>query len=84
MDRREEIAKVAYELYMQGGRIDGKDVEHWFEAERIVTARYAEQKAAPARQRVKKAAAGTAPRGRKAATGSKTAAKKTVSKARTT
>jgi hypothetical protein len=30
------IAKKAYELYEQSGRIDGKDVEHWIEAEKIV------------------------------------------------
>ena len=32
----EEIAKKAYELYEQSGREDGKDVEHWLEAERLV------------------------------------------------
>lgn len=30
------IAKKAYELYEQSGRIDGRDVEHWIEAEKIV------------------------------------------------
>lgn len=30
------IAKKAYELYEQSGRVDGKDVEHWIEAEKIV------------------------------------------------
>lgn len=32
----DRIAKKAYELYEQSGRIDGKDVEHWIEAEKIV------------------------------------------------
>jgi len=32
----EMIAKKAYELYEQNGRIDGRDVEHWIEAEKIV------------------------------------------------
>lgn len=37
-----EIAKVAYELWEKGGCIPGRDMENWLEAERIVTARYAE------------------------------------------
>jgi hypothetical protein len=32
----DRIAKKAYELYEQSGRIDGRDVEHWIEAEKIV------------------------------------------------
>ncbi len=32
----EEIAKKAYELYEQSGREDGKNVEHWLEAEKLV------------------------------------------------
>lgn len=39
MDLNDEIAKVAYELYERDGRQDGKDREHWLEAERIVRAR---------------------------------------------
>lgn len=35
----DEIAKVAYELYEQCGCIHGHDIEHWFEAERIVITR---------------------------------------------
>lgn len=35
----QEIAKVAYELFEQRGRIHGRDQEDWFEAERIVSAR---------------------------------------------
>ena len=83
MDRREEIAKVAYELYIQGGRIDGQDVDNWFEAERIVTARYAEQGSASAKAVAKQAATGTTPRAGRAATASKTTAKKTLNKTRT-
>ena len=30
------IARKAYELYEQSGHIDGKDVEHWIEAEKLV------------------------------------------------
>lgn len=33
---REEIAKKAYELYEQSGREDGKDIEHWIEAEKLL------------------------------------------------
>jgi hypothetical protein len=43
MDLNEEIAKVAYELYERDGKRDGKDQEHWLEAERIVRARRMKQ-----------------------------------------
>ena len=43
MDFNEEIAKVAYELYERDGRQDGKDKEHWSEAEEIVKARHEAQ-----------------------------------------
>jgi hypothetical protein len=39
---QEEI-RVAYELYLKGGCIDGKDCENWLEAERIVLTRRASQ-----------------------------------------
>jgi hypothetical protein len=39
MDLYDEIVKVAYELWEQSGRIDGRDIENWLEAERIVLAR---------------------------------------------
>lgn len=32
----DKIAKKAYELYEQSGRIDGKDFEHWLQAEMMV------------------------------------------------
>jgi len=32
----EEIARQAYEIYEKCGREDGKDLEHWLEAERIL------------------------------------------------
>ncbi|OPX93403.1 MAG: hypothetical protein A4E58_02978 [Syntrophorhabdus sp. PtaB.Bin006] len=35
----DEIAKVAYELFERSGYIHGRDIEHWFEAERIVITR---------------------------------------------
>jgi hypothetical protein len=39
MDKRQEIEKVAYELYAKGGYISGHEMDHWFEAERIVHSR---------------------------------------------
>ena len=35
---REEIAKVAYELYERRGRQPGRELEDWTEAERVVNA----------------------------------------------
>lgn len=43
MNLHEEIAKVAYELYKKSGCINGKDVENWVEAEKIVLTRHASQ-----------------------------------------
>jgi len=37
-DLKEEIARVAYEIYEQMG-ISGREVENWLEAERIVLER---------------------------------------------
>lgn len=39
MDLRDEIANLAYELYINSGYIDGRDEENWLEAERIILAR---------------------------------------------
>ena len=36
MDRRDEIAKVAHDLFEKDGRPHGKDFNHWIEAEAIV------------------------------------------------
>jgi hypothetical protein len=44
MNLFDEIAKVAYELYEKSGFIDGRDLDNWLEAERIVMARLAEEK----------------------------------------
>ncbi len=73
MELHDEIAKVAYELYEKDGRQHGKDEEHWFEAERIVKARQAEQKKAaePVSKQKRPAAkkpAKKSPAGRKAGT----------------
>jgi hypothetical protein len=37
----DEIVTLAYELYEKSGRVEGRDLDNWFEAERIVGARYA-------------------------------------------
>ena len=51
MDLNDEIAKVAYELFERDGRRNGKDKEHWREAEEIVRARHAaEEKKAETRK----------------------------------
>jgi hypothetical protein len=33
---RDKIARVAYELYMRGGCLQGRDLEYWLEAQKIV------------------------------------------------
>lgn len=43
MNLQEEIAKVAYELYLKRGCVHGRDLDDWLEAERIVLARHAGQ-----------------------------------------
>lgn len=37
----EETVKVASELYEMSGRVEGRDLDNWLEAEKIVRARYA-------------------------------------------
>ncbi|MCX8110912.1 MAG: DUF2934 domain-containing protein [Syntrophorhabdaceae bacterium] len=45
MDIYDEIARLAYELFEREGRVHGRHLEHWFEAERIVISRYQTQEA---------------------------------------
>jgi len=40
-----EIAKKAYELYEESGRQDGRDVEHWLEAEKSLKPKRGRKKA---------------------------------------
>jgi len=52
MNLHDEIAKVAAELYEKSGRIEGRTLENWLEAEKIVLSRHsskeiAEPKEAP-------------------------------------
>ncbi len=39
METRNEIEKLAYEIFEMSGRIPGREMDHWFEAERIVHSR---------------------------------------------
>jgi hypothetical protein len=39
----DEIAKIARELYEKSGKREGRDLDNWLEAERIVMARYREE-----------------------------------------
>lgn len=43
MDLHEEIAKMAHELYIKSGCMEGRDRENWLEAERLVLASHASQ-----------------------------------------
>jgi Protein of unknown function (DUF2934) len=36
----DEIAKVAHDLYEKSGRVHGRDLQNWLEAERIVLPRH--------------------------------------------
>jgi len=38
-----EITKVALELYEKTGRVEGRDLDNWLEAEKIVISRHKEQ-----------------------------------------
>jgi hypothetical protein len=40
---REEIVKVARDLFEKSGRVQGRDLDNWLEAERIVMTRYRQQ-----------------------------------------
>jgi Protein of unknown function (DUF2934) len=35
-DSHDEVARIAYELYVKGGFLQGRDLEYWLEAESIV------------------------------------------------
>jgi hypothetical protein len=40
----DEIAKIAHELYEKSEKREGRDLDNWLEAERIVIARHREEK----------------------------------------
>ena len=35
-DLQPQIAQKAYELWEQNGRVEGRDLEYWLEAERVI------------------------------------------------
>jgi len=39
MKRHKEIQKLAYEMFEKSGRVHGRELDHWLEAERIIKAR---------------------------------------------
>jgi pyrroloquinoline quinone (PQQ) biosynthesis protein C len=55
---REEIERRAYEIYVECGRQDGNDVDHWLEAEQELGYSEAAVSATDAAPRHKAAAAG--------------------------
>jgi hypothetical protein len=59
-----EIEKLAHELYEKSGRIEGRDLENWLEAEKIIMGRHAskKKKSAPQQKETKQTAKRTAPR----------------------
>jgi hypothetical protein len=45
MKKHEDIRKLAYDLFERGGRVHGRDLEHWLEAERMIKVRQIEKHA---------------------------------------
>jgi hypothetical protein len=43
MNLQEEIARLAFELFERSGRTEGRNLENWLDAERIVLSRHASQ-----------------------------------------
>jgi hypothetical protein len=40
MKNKHEIEKIAFELYQRDGYMHGRELDHWFEAERIFHSRH--------------------------------------------
>ncbi len=55
----DEIAKIARELYEKSGKAEGRDLDNWLEAEKIVMKRFREQE-------ILKAESSSSPRKKKA------------------
>jgi len=53
MDLYEKIARIAYELYEKNGYIQGCDLDHWLEAEKIVMVRLAEEEKKKEEKKIK-------------------------------
>jgi hypothetical protein len=71
----DEIARVAYELWERSGRVSGRELDNWLEAERIVLAMHASQEIEEPEEATKKARAS-----KKAASRVRKEAKKTTKK----
>jgi hypothetical protein len=52
MELYDEIAKMAQELYEKSGRIEGRDLYNWLEAEKIVKERYSVEKKSVSEKKV--------------------------------
>jgi hypothetical protein len=57
MKRHKEIQKLAYDIFEKSGRVHGRELDHWLDAERIIKAREidihaADIKAVESKQRV--------------------------------
>lgn len=91
-DMRDEIAKVAYNLWEKSGRIQGREVENWVEAERIVMVRFRElnkpkeesKKTAPYEKMPVELKKASTKEMKKEVTEKKVVAKKTATKAKST
>lgn len=59
MELSNEIVKVAQELYEKSGRVEGRDLDNWLKAEKIVMARYREQEKTEAKKPTSKKRAST-------------------------
>ena len=46
MKRHKEIQKLAYEMFEKSGKVHGRELDHWLEAERIIKAREIDVRAA--------------------------------------
>jgi len=77
---RDEIAKVAYELYQKRGRGEGRHHEDWIEAEKIVKARHEKAEPEKAVKAVKKESAAESPKEKRTAPVSKASPKKGTAK----
>ena len=40
----DEISKIAHELYEKSGKAEGRDLDNWLEAEKIILARHGGEK----------------------------------------
>lgn len=84
MNLQEEIAKIAYELYEKSGRVGGRDLQNWIEAEKIVSAKYAAAKTAGKKKAPSDIKSPVAKTARKKATAEKPAGKSSATKKKKT